>query len=107
MKNIEENPFVAPYDYYDGYRESIEKLKNQPELIEFDKLCYEVFAHSEAGKKLMEQIIDKYVLPSLINNNNPKYETACVWAEGFKDAFRLLRSSMLSHAQRIKAETNQ
>lgn len=106
MTNTEKNPLIEPYDYYKGYRESIDRLKEMPELVEFDKLCYEVFCHSESGRKLMEQIIDRYLMPAIVQNDNPQYQTACVWAEGFKAAFRLLRQSALSHGQRIKSETN-
>src|SRR3954463_706652 len=99
------NEYIDPYDYFQGYNNSIDELKNRPELVEFDKLCYEVFSSNfEPGKRLMELIIERHIMPGLVKGNNPNYATACIWAEGFKEAFRLLRQCSISHGQRIKAE---
>lgn len=102
----EKNPLIEPYDYLKGYGPSLEKLKNNPAAVEFDKLCFEVFENTDAGKKLMELILERYLIPSLVHGDNKNYSDACVWAEGFKAAFRVLRNSALSHSQRIKAEIN-
>jgi hypothetical protein len=104
--NPDENPLLQPEDYRAGYNESIDKLKNQPELISFDKLCYEHFHISEMGKKFMEIVIERWLIPPLADRNHPNFETHAVWAEGFKDFPRMIRSAVLSHQQRIKAETN-
>ena len=32
------NPLIEPENYFAGYQESIEKMKNNPQLIEWDKL---------------------------------------------------------------------
>lgn len=100
------NPFIEPYDHFEGYKESIEKLKNNPELVEVDKLCYELFHLNEQGRNFMELVQKRYLIPPLAHLNSPNYQLACIWAEGFKDAFRMIKNSVESHSQRIKAETN-
>lgn len=100
------NPFIDPYDYNQGYRDSIDKLKDKPELVEFDRLCYELFMISEQGKRFIELLLERYIIPPLVRQDNPQYSTACVWAEGFKEALRMIRQSAISHGQRITAETN-
>ncbi len=100
------NPFIEPYDYREGYHDSIDKLKDRPELLEFGQLCYEVFEQNDKGKRLMELIVEKYLLPSLVQMNNPKFETACIWENGFKEAYRHLKKCALTHEQYIKSETN-
>lgn len=99
------NPYLEPTNYYDGYNESIEKHKQNPELLAFSKLCYEVLHHNEQGKILLNFLKTNYVLPSLVNINAPQYKEQCVWSEGYKDAFRLLMKAVDTHIEYIKAET--
>lgn len=101
----EKNPYIEPENYYEGYQQSIEKLKNNPDLIEFDKLCHLVF-NTPDGKHLMEEIEKRYLIPALASPNHDNYKTNVIWAEGYKEAFRMLKHCVLSHEQRIKAETN-
>lgn len=100
---LQDNPLLQPEDFRAGYRESIEELKNRPELVQFDKLCYELFT-SEIGTKFMEYVLDNYVIPPMCDRNSPLFETQAIWAEGFKDFARMLRAAIKSHDQRIKAE---
>lgn len=102
----ERNPLIEPYDYAKGYGDSIEKLKDRPELVEFDRLCFEIFIGTDSGKRLIELLLEKYIIPPIAHLNNPKYEIACVYGEGFKAALLMLRQCAISHSQRIKAETN-
>lgn len=102
---LKDNPLLQPEDFMSGYRESVEKLKNNPELISFDKLCYETF-HTEMGKKFMEVVIERYLIPPLADRNSPNFPDMAVWSEGFKDAFRMIRGCIKSHQQRINAEIN-
>lgn len=100
----ENNPLLQPEDYMAGYKDSVESLKNNPHLIALDKLCYEVFK-SESGKKLMELIEQRYLIPSMVAREAANYQLMIIWADGFKDAFRLIKQSIISHEQRIKAGT--
>ncbi len=103
---LHENPFLKQEDYRAPYNESIEKLKNDPNVVAFDKLCFELFYASEMGKKFIEYVTEHYLIPPLADRNSPNFSTASVWAEGFKDFGRLIRSCVKSHEQRIKAENN-
>lgn len=99
---LKDNPLLKPEDFLNGYRESVEELKNKPELISFEKLTYEVFA-TEQGKKFLELVQDRYLLPALVNRDAPNYQLMLMWADGFKDAFRMIKQNIISHSQRIAA----
>lgn len=100
---LKDNPILQQEDYLAGYDESIEALKNKPQLVSLDKLCYEVFVGTEAGKKLMEHFLENYLIPPLADRNAPDYPMKAVWGEGFKDFIRMLRMAVKSHEQRIQA----
>jgi hypothetical protein len=102
--NASENPFLQPEDFMSGYRDSIEELKNNPHLISLEKLCYELFVMNEAGKKFMEIITERYLLTPLITREAANYQLLVIWADGFRDAFRMIRQCAESHEQRIKSE---
>lgn len=99
---LKDNPLLQPEDFTAGYKESMENLKNNPELIAFDKLTYELFS-SELGKRWMEVVVDRYLIPPMADRNSPNFPNSAVWGEGFKDFPRMLRMCILSHSQRIKA----
>ncbi len=99
----EENPFLKPENYYAGYQESMDALKNKPEALEMDKLCYFVF-NTEDGKRLMSEIVERFLLPGFIHPNGVSIGHAAVYYEGFKEGFRMLRNCVRSHEQRIAAE---
>ena len=103
--HIDDNPLLQPEDFLGGYRDSVEELKNRPELIQFDKMCYELF-NSELGKKFMDYVLETWVIPPLCDRNSPYFSTSSVWSEGFKDFPRMLRGAIRSHEQRIQAENN-
>lgn len=103
MEQQERNPFLEQENYFDGYNESIQKLKNNPEVIALDKLCYEIFEHQEAGRKFIEMVKERWLIPSLISKGNPTYQIDALWQEGYKDAWRAIISSINSHKQRILA----
>ncbi len=98
------NPFLEQENYYEGYEESIKKLKNNPDLVEIEKLCYIVFS-TDDGKKLLETFTERYVIPGFINPNAPNPGDSALYYEGFKESFRMIRSCIKSHEQRIKAES--
>jgi len=101
----EDNPLLQPEDFLKGYRDSIEELKNRPELVQFDKICYELFS-SDIGKKFMEYVTDNYLIPPLADRTAKNFAMTAVWAEGFKDFARMIRAHIRSHSQRIAAEGN-
>jgi hypothetical protein len=100
----DDNPYITPENYYAGYQDSIDGLKNKPEIVEFDKLCHLVF-NTPDGKKFMEEVEKRYLIPALSSPANPQYAMLVTYTEGFKEAFRMLKNCVMTHEQRIKAET--
>lgn len=101
----ETNPFLEPENYYKGYQESIDNLKNKPESVELEKLCYFVFS-TEDGKKFLNEVTERFLIPGFIHPNGQNIQYAAVYYEGFKEAFRMIRNCIKSHEQRIQAENN-
>ena len=101
---LKDNPLLKQEDYAAQYNENIEKLRNNPELVAFDKLCYELFHVNEMGVEFIKLMTERYLIPPMANRDSPEFKTMAVWAEGFKDCIRLFRASAKSHEQRIKAE---
>lgn len=97
------NPLLEPEDFFAGYKNKIEELKNNPQLIEFDKLCFELFDRNEMGKRFLELIKERYLIPALAKPGTATYQLDVMWGEGFKDFGRMLISSVISHSQRILA----
>ncbi len=97
------NPLLEPEDYFAGYKDSIDKLKNDPKVIEFDKLCYELFSVNDLGKKFIELVTERYLLTVAGTPGSPTYPQECMWSEGVRYAFLLLRNSVKQHEQRIHA----
>ena len=100
----ETNPLIQPENYFQGYQESAEKLKNNPEILKFDKLCYELFEAQEAGRKFIELITERYLLAPASTPGSPTFDNEVKWAEGLRYAFLLLRNAVKSHKQRIEAQ---
>ena len=99
----ETNPFLQQENYFEGYQKKIEELKSRPDVVELDKLCFMVFA-SEDGKKLLNEFVERYLLPGFVNPGAANPGEAALYYEGFKEAFRLIRGSIRAHQQRIEAE---
>lgn len=102
----ERNPFLEHENYFAGYQENIEKLKNMPQVIEFDKLCFELFERNEMGRRFIELITERYLLNSLAKPGTATYQIDVIWGEGFKEFGRMILGSIKSHQQRILAGTN-
>lgn len=102
----ERNPLIEPEDYFAGYKEKIDGLKNNPQIIEFDKLCFELFERNEQGKRFIEIVMERYIVPALARPGTATYQLDVMWGEGFKDFPRMLISSIKSHQQRIAAGNN-
>jgi hypothetical protein len=100
---VKRNELLEPENYFEGYQEKIEELKNRPEAIELDKLFYLVF-QTEDGKHLLEIIKERYLMPGFVNPNNPNAANGALYYEGFKEAFRMILGSIRAHSHRIEAE---
>ena len=60
---------------------------------------------NEQGKKFMEMVKDKWLIPALAYKGTATYQIDVIWAEGFKDFPRMLIMGIQTHLQRIKAGT--
>lgn len=106
MEQMQENPLLEQENYFAPYNKSIEELKNKPEIIAFDKLCYEVFEASEMGRKFIEVVKDVFFIASFpgITRGSPTYQIDLLYVEGWRDGYRKIMQSVMSHKQRIQAE---
>lgn len=101
----DKNPFLQQENFYAGYQKSIDELKNNPHIIEFDKLCFELFESNVQGKRFLELVKERYLIPALAKPGTPTYQLDVMWSEGFKEFGRMLLSCVISHQQRILAGT--
>lgn len=99
---LKDNPLLQQEDYRAGYQESVDALKNDPSLVAFDKLSHDVF-NTEAGKKWLDHVKERYLIPAIVHREQPSYPAMVIWADGFKDFPRMILQAMFSHEQRIKA----
>lgn len=100
----EKNPFLEPENFFEGYQDSINNLKNNPDSVELEKLAYFVFS-TEDGQKFLEEVTERFVIPGFVNPSMPNAGESALYYEGFKEAFRMIRNCIRSHEQRIKAES--
>lgn len=99
------NHLLEQENYFKPYQQSVEDLKNQPQIIEFDRLCYELFESQEIGRKFIEHVTNTYLLAPSGTPGSPTFSQECMWGEGVRYAFLLLRNSITQHKQRIVAGT--
>lgn len=97
-----ENEYLKNEDYYKEYNKNVDQLKNNPEVVELDKLCYLALKKNPDGEKLLTKLFDRFVLNAMSNPANANYQELVIYHEGFRDCIRMLRNSCLSHEQRIK-----
>ena len=100
------NPILEQEDYFKQYKENIDKMRSDPMVIEFDKLVYELFKMNEQGKRFMQIVTERYLIPALAKPGTATYQLDIMWAEGFKDFPRMLLMAIQAHDQKILAETN-
>lgn len=101
----ETNPYLQQENYFEGYQKKIDELKHRPDVVQLDMLCYMVFS-TEDGKRLLDQFVERYLMPGFVNPNSNDPGQAALYYEGFKEGFRLIRGSIKAHQQRIEAEKN-
>jgi hypothetical protein len=98
------NEFIEPENYYAGYQKNIDKLKDDPAIVDLEKLCHLALTTPD-GKHLMQELEKRYIIPALCAPTSPNFHEMLIYTEGFKEAFRMLKNCIRSHDQRIKAET--
>ena len=103
---FQHNPILEPEDYFKDYKENINKMRNDPSVIEWDKLVYELFSMNPQGKRFMELVTQRWLIPALAKPGTATYQLDVMWAEGFKDFPRMILMAIQSHDQKIRAEMN-
>jgi hypothetical protein len=106
METQETNPFLQQEDYFSDYRKNIEAMRNDPAMIELDKLFFELFSLNEQGKRFMEIVKERWLIPALAKPGTATYQLDVLWAEGFKDFGRMLYMGIQEHNKKIKAGNN-
>ena len=91
-------------DYFKGYQDNVDKLRESGEQLEFDKMCFEVFGKSEAGKQLLDFLAEKVVMASVPSPMGDGYREACIYYEGYREGYRQLIHAVKSYPERRKAE---
>jgi hypothetical protein len=103
MEEMLHNPLLERENFFKGYQEKIEELKDKPETIQFEKMCYELFETHELGRKFMEHVTENILLKPNADIEKQNYENKNIWGEGFKAFPLMIRTFIASHKQRIKA----
>lgn len=103
MSDLENNPLLQQENFFAGYQEKIEALKNTPEVIEFDKLTFEIFEKTDAGKRWIEIVKENYIIPGLARPGTPTYQVDVILWDGFKEFGRMILNCIKAHQQRIEA----
>jgi hypothetical protein len=97
------NPILQPEDYAAQYKKNVEELRNSPHVIEWDKLCYELFEINPQGKRWLEIVTERWLIPALARPGTPTYQLDVMFWEGYKDFGRMLLLALQTHKQRIMA----
>ena len=50
-----------------------------------DRLCFELFERNEQGRRFIEIVKERYLVPSCARLGTPTYQIDVIWWEGFKD----------------------
>jgi hypothetical protein len=91
-------------DYFKGYQDNIDELREKGDKFEFDKSCFEVFSASDEGKKLLDYFLEKVVMASVPAQVDGNYGNACMYFEGYREGFRQIIHGVKSYPERKKAE---
>jgi hypothetical protein len=99
-----DNQLPGQDDYFRGYQDSIDGMsKDGKEPFEYDRLSYEVF-NSESGSKLLAFYKDSIITGSVPAKLGADYETACVYYEGYREAFRQIVAAVAQYPIRREAQ---
>lgn len=103
----EKNELIEPENFFAGYEQSMQEARMNPDVIEFDKLCFNVLGMTEDGKALLELFKERFIIPATPCALNGPYQNACIYYEGYRDAFRMIIASVKGYTQRKNHEAEQ
>lgn len=102
-----DNPYIKAPNPYDEYNKNAEKLaKENPEIFEIGRVCYEVFCCNKDGKRLLEILEKRYLHSNLINPAAANASSLALYWSGFCDCIKGFKSYASEHEQRIKTWKN-
>lgn len=97
---MSENQYISPENFYEQYQTA------QPErthTVQLDELCWDVF-NSDNGRKLLEIFKERFIMPGTPSQINDNYDKACMYYEGFREAFRQIIGSVQGYQIRKDEE---
>lgn len=93
--------------YFNGHPVGLEdSLKQKPEDLEYERLCFQAFLASKDGKDLLEQFKKRFHCMPLWTPMHPHAENLALFFEGFREALRGLEHSAKVHQARIQEQTS-
>lgn len=102
------NSYIEKPNPFDEYNKNLEEFAmNNPEIIEISRLCYEVFKGTNDGKKLMNELENRFLFGSLVNPLSQNSSECALYWTGFTDCIKWLRNYANEHDERIKSWTKQ
>lgn len=101
------NPYLEPTNYMEGYQESLDSFLNSPDRLELDQLMYHVLGKTDDGKKLLEIFRDRFLTAKTPGQINGNYHHACIYHEGYRDAFRYIIMMVESYKNRKEFEAKE
>ncbi len=103
--DINDNPYIASTNYMAGYQDSIDKIKEDKNVIDVERLCFETFVACKSGKKLINVLTERYINAATPAQLGPNYADACIYFEGFSGALRMLIQGANSYKDRKEHES--
>ncbi len=93
---------TEPDPYFNNHNIGIEdKFKQNPDDLEYERLCYECLLANTDGLALLEQFKKRYHCMPLFTPMHPNADKLALFFEGFKEAFRGLEFAAKTHQKRI------
>lgn len=95
------NPFNTKPDPYFNNHGIEDKFQQNPDDLEYERLCYECLLSTTDGQALLEQFKKRYHCMPLYTPMHPNAANLALFFEGFKEAFRGLEHAARTHQKRI------
>jgi hypothetical protein len=93
-------------DPYKAYQASIDKMSvENPEALEFERICYELFIAHPCGKRWVELVKERYLNPPLFSPMHPNPDKQALYYAGYKTFPYEMMQYALSHQRRITEQS--
>src|SRR5690554_1159553 len=102
--NKETNPYLIPENYLDEFYTNLRVAQDKANIKPLDKLCFDVFKKSESGVELLTIFKEKFLTSRVNSKIGDNYHFACIYHEGYRDAFRYIIGLCESYEKRKKFE---